>query len=149
MLRDAKFSGSALVRGRRDNNDAAFDKRLDTGRKTTAGEAEANNANENAPRRRPAHGKRPPAGGENSSPVHIRCGFIAPWSNLKGNKTMLSREFLGGSLASVVVAGAMLLAPVTAQAAMSPAPLGAYAASDVQNVGCLLGAHVGPLGACI
>jgi len=75
--------------------------------------------------------------------------IIALWSNLKGNKTMLSREFLGGSLASLVVAGAMLLAPVTAQAAMSPAPVGAYAASDVQNVGCLLGAHVGPLGACI
>jgi hypothetical protein len=69
--------------------------------------------------------------------------------NLKGNKTMLSREILGGSLASLVIAGAMFLAPVTAEAAMSPAPVGAYAASDVQNVGCLLGAHVGPVGACV
>jgi hypothetical protein len=61
---------------------------------------------------------------------------------------MLSREFLGGSLASLLVAGAMLLAPASANA-MSPAPIGAYAASDVQNVGCLLGAHIGPLGACV
>ncbi|MGA2794635.1 MAG: hypothetical protein ABSE69_14105 [Roseiarcus sp.] len=62
---------------------------------------------------------------------------------------MLSREFLGGSLASLVAAGFMFLAPTSVQAAMAPAPAGVYAASDVQNVGCLLGAHVGPVGACV
>src|ERR1700691_1524449 len=102
--------------------------------------AEASTADQNVPRRGPADQKRLAAGGGNSSPVHLRYELSRLWSNLKGNKTMLTREFLGGSLASLVVAGAMLLAPVTAEAAISPAPVGAYVASDVQNVGCLLGA---------
>lgn len=52
-------------------------------------------------------------------------------------------------IASLVVAGGISLAASAAQAAMAPAPAASTVASDVQDVGCLLGAHVGPLGACI
>ena len=62
---------------------------------------------------------------------------------------MLSRALLGGLFASLVAAGAISLAPTAVQAAMAPAPASAYVASDVRDVGCLVGAHVGPLGACI
>jgi hypothetical protein len=62
---------------------------------------------------------------------------------------MFSHKLMGGSFALLAAAGAMLLVATTAQAAVSPAPAGAFATSDVQSVGCLLGAHVGPLGACL
>ena len=52
-------------------------------------------------------------------------------------------------IASLVVAGGLSLAASAADAAMAPAPASAYVASDIQDAGCLLGAHVGPLGACI
>jgi hypothetical protein len=62
---------------------------------------------------------------------------------------MMSRESMSRSFAALVGAGAMFLAATTAQAAMAPAPAGMYATSDIQTVGCLLGAHVGPAGVCI
>jgi hypothetical protein len=62
---------------------------------------------------------------------------------------MFSRKLMGDSLAVLAAAGAMLLVATTAQAAISPVPAAAYATSDIQSAGCLLGAHVGPLGACL
>ncbi|WP_158813187.1 hypothetical protein [Methylocapsa sp. S129] len=56
---------------------------------------------------------------------------------------------IGRSLAALALAGATILAASTAQAAMAPAPVSVYAASDIESAGCLLGAHVGPLGACV
>jgi hypothetical protein len=61
---------------------------------------------------------------------------------------MLSHR-TGRCFAALIVAGATMLAITNAQAAMTPAPVGVYATEDVQPAGCLLGAHVGPLGACI
>jgi hypothetical protein len=52
-------------------------------------------------------------------------------------------------IASLVVAGGISLAAGAAEAAMAPAPVAGYVTSDVQDVGCLLGAHVGPVGACV
>lgn len=52
-------------------------------------------------------------------------------------------------ISALVVAGATMLAISTAQAAMAPATASDFATPDVQTVGCLLGAHVGPVGACI
>jgi hypothetical protein len=62
---------------------------------------------------------------------------------------MLSRKFMGGSLAALVGAGAIFLAATSAQAAMLPPPAGAYPTSDIQAAACVVGAHIGPLGACI
>lgn len=86
---------------------------------------------------------------ETHPPFMFAVFLLARWNNLKGNKTMLSRQLLGGMFASLVIAGTMALASSAAQAAMAPAPAGAYVVADVQNVGCLLGAHVGPVGACV
>jgi len=60
---------------------------------------------------------------------------------------MSLRNVLGGTTAAVIGAGAMLVSAGTIQAAMLPAPL--KAASYVQHVDCAVGAHIGPLGACI
>jgi hypothetical protein len=62
---------------------------------------------------------------------------------------MLSRKWTRGSLAALVAAGAMLLSASLSQAAMAPAPNASYAGSDVQLAFCALGAHIGPVGACI
>jgi len=62
---------------------------------------------------------------------------------------MISRKVLGGSLAALVGAGALLLAATTAEAAMSPAPAAGYSSPDVQLAWCAAGLRVGPLGACI
>jgi len=62
---------------------------------------------------------------------------------------MISRKILGGSLAALVGAGAMLLAATTANAAMSPSPAARYSTPDIQLAWCAAGFHVGPLGACI
>jgi hypothetical protein len=60
---------------------------------------------------------------------------------------MLSYKLMGGSLAAIVGAGAMLASVTTSQAAMLHVPH--HAAGQVHNIDCLLGAHVGPLGGCI
>lgn len=63
---------------------------------------------------------------------------------------MFSRNLIGGSFAALATAGVMFLAASTgAQAAMSPPSGSVYVASDAQEAGCLLGAHVGPVGACL
>lgn len=64
-------------------------------------------------------------------------------------KTMISRKILGGSLAALVGAGAMLLAATTADAAMAPSPAAGYSSPDIQLAWCAAGLHIGPLGACI
>jgi hypothetical protein len=64
-------------------------------------------------------------------------------------KTMISRKILGGSLAALVGAGAMLLAATTADAAMAPSPAARYSTPDIQLAWCAAGFRVGPLGACI
>ncbi|MGD0188458.1 MAG: hypothetical protein ABSC25_24895 [Roseiarcus sp.] len=61
---------------------------------------------------------------------------------------MSSFRLNSGSL--VALAAGMMLATVTiAQAGMAPAPGTSYSTSDTQTVGCAVGAHIGPLGACI
>ena len=64
---------------------------------------------------------------------------------------MLSRKLkvIGGCLATLFAAGAMFLASATAQAAMAPSSAGQYATPDIQLAWCAVGAHIGPLGACI
>jgi len=62
---------------------------------------------------------------------------------------MLSRKLRNGSLAALVAGGAMLLSAAISQAAMAPAPGAGYAGSDIQLAFCAVGAHVGPVGACI
>jgi len=64
---------------------------------------------------------------------------------------MLSSKIkvIGGSLATLVAAGAMLLTSATAEAAMAPTSSGQYAPPDIQSAWCALGAHIGPVGACI
>jgi hypothetical protein len=56
---------------------------------------------------------------------------------------------MGGYLAAFAAAGAMLLAAATAQAAIFPASPGAHLGPNVQLTWCAVGAHIGPLGACI
>ena len=61
---------------------------------------------------------------------------------------MFSFRLNGGS--RVALAAGMMLATVTiAQAALAPAPASSYSAPDIQTVACIVGAHIGPLGACI
>jgi hypothetical protein len=62
---------------------------------------------------------------------------------------MLTRKLRGGSLAALIAAGAMLLSATISQAAMAPAPGASYAGSDIQLAFCAVGAHIGPVGACI
>jgi hypothetical protein len=77
------------------------------------------------------------------------CVFISILRTKSQEKTMVSRKTIGGSLAALVGAGAMLLAATTAQAAMSPSPAARYSTPDIQLAWCAAGFHVGPLGACI
>ena len=60
---------------------------------------------------------------------------------------MITRKLMSG-FAAIAMTGAMFFVATSAQAAMAPAPTSVYAASDIESAGCLLGAHVGPLGAC-
>ena len=62
---------------------------------------------------------------------------------------MLSRKLRDRSLAALAGAGAVFLAVTTAQAAMLPAPAEQYSTPDIQLAWCAVGAHIGPLGACI
>ncbi len=60
---------------------------------------------------------------------------------------MSSRQLIGGFAAVLLGAGAMLASVAPSQATMLPAPR--HATSDVQQVDCAIGAHIGPLGGCI
>jgi hypothetical protein len=61
---------------------------------------------------------------------------------------MFSFRLNGGSRAAL--AASMLLAAATiAQAAVAPMSGSLYSTPDIQTVDCAVGAHIGPLGACI
>jgi hypothetical protein len=60
---------------------------------------------------------------------------------------MSSRQLIGCFAAALVGAGAMLASVATTQATMLP--VSSYATPYVQYVDCAIGAHIGPLGACI
>ena len=60
---------------------------------------------------------------------------------------MYSRLITGIPLAALVGAGAIVLSATAAGAAMSPATFDA--SSSVHRVDCAVGAHLGPLGACV
>jgi hypothetical protein len=62
-------------------------------------------------------------------------------------KAMSLHQLIGYSAATLVGAGAMLPSVAAAQATMLP--VSHYATPDVQYVDCAVGAHIGPLGACI
>src|ERR1019366_2363833 len=72
----------------------------------------------------------------------------APRDGSPKEEIMFSFRLNGGS--RVALAAGMMLATVTiAQAAVAPAPGSLYSAPDIQTVECAVGAHIGPLGACI
>ena len=56
---------------------------------------------------------------------------------------------LNGGARVALAASAMLATATIAQAAVAPAPGSLYSTSDIQTVDCAVGAHIGPLGACI
>jgi hypothetical protein len=60
---------------------------------------------------------------------------------------MILRQLIGGSAAAIVGAGTILASVTVAQAAMLPVPH--YATPSVHQIDCAVGAHLGPLGACI
>jgi hypothetical protein len=60
---------------------------------------------------------------------------------------MSSRHITGISLAALFGAGAILISASAAEAAMSPPATDA--ASSIHRVDCAVGAHLGPLGACV
>jgi hypothetical protein len=60
---------------------------------------------------------------------------------------MSLRQLIGCSAAALVGPGALLASVATTQATMLP--ISRNAAPDVQLVDCAIGAHIGPLGACI
>ena len=60
---------------------------------------------------------------------------------------MSSRQLIGGFAAALVGAGAILASVGATQATMLP--VSHYATPYVQHVDCAVGAHIGPLGACI
>jgi hypothetical protein len=60
---------------------------------------------------------------------------------------MSLRQLIGCSAAALVGAGAMLASATGAQATMLP--VSHYATPYVHQVDCAIGAHIGPLGACI
>jgi hypothetical protein len=60
---------------------------------------------------------------------------------------MSSRQWIGGFGAALVGAGAILASASATQATMLPASR--FATPYVQPVNCAIGAHIGPLGACI
>lgn len=62
---------------------------------------------------------------------------------------MRSVRTMGGSLAALACAGAMLLAATTAHAAMAPTPAAPHSNPDIQLAWCAAGLALGPLGGCI
>jgi len=60
---------------------------------------------------------------------------------------MSSRQLIGGFTAALLGAGAILASAGATQATMLPASR--FATPYVQSVDCAIGAHIGPLGACI
>lgn len=60
---------------------------------------------------------------------------------------MFIHKLLGGSTAAIIAAGALMASAASTQAAMLPSPIAAP--SYIQHVDCAVGAHIGPLGACI
>jgi hypothetical protein len=60
---------------------------------------------------------------------------------------MSSRQLIGGLAAALVGAGAILASVAATPATMFPASQ--FATPEVQRVDCAVGAHIGPLGACI
>ncbi len=56
---------------------------------------------------------------------------------------------LSGGSRLALAAGAMLATVAIAQAAVTQTPASSYSTSDIQTVDCVVGAHLGPLGACI
>ena len=60
---------------------------------------------------------------------------------------MSLRQLIGRSAAALVGAGALLVSVATTQATMLP--VSRYATPNVHYVDCAIGAHIGPLGACI
>ena len=60
---------------------------------------------------------------------------------------MFSRQITSIPLAALFGAAAILASATAAQAAMSPTTTNA--ASSVHRVDCAVGAHLGPLGACV
>jgi hypothetical protein len=60
---------------------------------------------------------------------------------------MSLHQLIGCSAAALVGAGAMLASAASAQASMIP--VSRYATPFVQHVDCAIGAHIGPVGACI
>ena len=60
---------------------------------------------------------------------------------------MSLHRLIGCSAAALVGAGAMLASVAATQATMLP--VSRYATPYVQHVDCAVGAHIGPLGACI
>jgi hypothetical protein len=61
---------------------------------------------------------------------------------------MFSFRLNGGSRVALA-AGVMLATATIAQAALAPVPASLYSVPEIQTVGCVVGAHLGPLGACI
>jgi hypothetical protein len=62
---------------------------------------------------------------------------------------MLSRKLKHRSLAALAGAGAMFLAATASQAAILPSPTEQNSTPDIQLAWCAVGAHIGPVGACI
>jgi len=60
---------------------------------------------------------------------------------------MSLHQLIGCSAAALVGAGAMLASATATQATMLP--VSHYATPYVHHVDCAVGAHIGPLGACI
>jgi hypothetical protein len=60
---------------------------------------------------------------------------------------MSSRQITGISLAALFGAGAILVSTAAAEAAMSPPATDAT--TNIHRVDCAVGAHLGPLGACV
>ena len=60
---------------------------------------------------------------------------------------MSLRQLIGCSAAALVGAGVILASVATTQAVTLP--VSRHAISNVQHVDCAVGAHIGPLGACI
>jgi hypothetical protein len=62
---------------------------------------------------------------------------------------MLSRKLKHRSLAALAGAGAMFLAATASQAAILLSPAEQYSRPNIQLAWCAVGAHIGPVGACI
>jgi hypothetical protein len=80
--------------------------------------------------------------------LHFDQVLPRPRDGSPKEEIMFSFRLNGGS--RVALAAGMMLATVTiAQAAVAPAPGSLYSTPYIQTVDCAVGAHIGPLGACI